>query len=172
MTDICVGINLDSASKKATEMSRNRRSCSGSHGVTSSPTTFYPDHPFSNFQTSQRRPQTATKEPPHVDSSTQTENKVSSSRSRLLSSFRPLSHYPSVNDLTRLDMSSLALFTEPFYSLADFDSLFDQAFNARALGLPSSAVTRSPNENADAVPRPMRPRYVIPPTPAFPRGPF
>ena len=55
---------------------------------------------------------------------------------------------------------SLTFFTEPFYSLADFDRLFDEAFNARASGVPSSAVARSPNENANVTARPMRPRYV------------
>ena len=54
---------------------------------------------------------------------------------------------------------SLTFFTEPFYSLADFDRLFDEAFNARSLGTPSSAVARS-GSNENAAVRPMRPRYV------------
>ncbi|TBU54482.1 small heat shock protein [Dichomitus squalens] len=48
---------------------------------------------------------------------------------------------------------SLTFFTEPFYSLSDFDRLFDEAFNART----SNAVSqRGQNENAAS--RPLRPR--------------
>ncbi|KAI0744756.1 small heat shock protein [Earliella scabrosa] len=49
---------------------------------------------------------------------------------------------------------SLTFFTEPFYSLADFDRLFDEAFASRTDG--SSAVAQ--RENANAAARPMRPR--------------
>ena len=55
---------------------------------------------------------------------------------------------------------SLTFFPEPFYSLADFDRLFDEAFNARtgSQGQGSSALTQREGANAGA--RPMRPRYV------------
>ena len=49
---------------------------------------------------------------------------------------------------------SLTFFTEPFYSLADFDRLFDEAFASRTGG--SGAVAQ--RENANAATRPMRPR--------------
>ena len=53
---------------------------------------------------------------------------------------------------------SLTFFTEPFYSLADFDRLFDEAFNARtgSQGQGSSSLTQ--REGANAAARPMRPR--------------
>ncbi|KAI0717765.1 small heat shock protein [Cerioporus squamosus] len=53
---------------------------------------------------------------------------------------------------------SLTFFTEPFYSLSDFDRLFDEAFNARtgSQGQGSSALTQRENTNTAA--RPMRPR--------------
>ena len=47
---------------------------------------------------------------------------------------------------------SLAL-TSPFYSLADFDRLFDEAFNAR------TSLTRRDGASGQAVSH-MRPRYV------------
>ena len=56
------------------------------------------------------------------------------------------------------EMALSTFFNEPFYSLADFDRLFDEAFNARTSGAPSSAVARSSNENANLSARPMRPR--------------
>ena len=46
---------------------------------------------------------------------------------------------------------ALTFFTEPFYSLSDFDRLFDEAFNAR-----TSLAPQGQNENAAA--RPIRPR--------------
>ncbi|OSD03653.1 HSP20-like chaperone [Trametes coccinea BRFM310] len=52
-------------------------------------------------------------------------------------------------------MALSTFFTEPFYSLADFDRLFDEAFNART-GSGSSAVATRNNENTAS--RPMRPR--------------
>ena len=52
---------------------------------------------------------------------------------------------------------ALTFFTEPFYSLADFDSLFDEAFNARSQG--SSALATREGNNTAA--RPLRPRYVL-----------
>ncbi|KAI0776795.1 HSP20-like chaperone [Trametes elegans] len=54
-------------------------------------------------------------------------------------------------------MALSTFFTEPFYSLADFDRLFDEAFNART---GSSAVAPRGQEgaNANAVSRPLRPR--------------
>ena len=55
---------------------------------------------------------------------------------------------------------SLTFFTEPFYSLADFDRLFDEAFNARSLGAPSSPAVARSGSNENAAVRPMRPRYV------------
>ncbi|KAI0656323.1 HSP20-like chaperone [Cubamyces menziesii] len=51
-------------------------------------------------------------------------------------------------------MALSTFFTEPFYSLADFDRLFDEAFNARTGG--SSAVATRNQENTAS--RPMRPR--------------
>ncbi|KAI0742658.1 HSP20-like chaperone [Daedaleopsis nitida] len=50
-------------------------------------------------------------------------------------------------------MSLTTFFDEPFYSLADFDRLFDEAFNAR-----TGAVAHRHPENANAASRPMRPR--------------
>ncbi|KAI0742678.1 small heat shock protein [Daedaleopsis nitida] len=56
-------------------------------------------------------------------------------------------------------MSLSTFFTEPFYSIADFDRLFDEAFNARTGGAGSSgAVAHRNQENANAASRPMRPR--------------
>ncbi|KAI0326821.1 HSP20-like chaperone [Cubamyces sp. BRFM 1775] len=52
-------------------------------------------------------------------------------------------------------MALSTFFTEPFYSLADFDRLFDEAFNARTGG-GSSAVATHNQDNAAS--RPMRPR--------------
>ncbi|EJF58927.1 small heat shock protein [Dichomitus squalens] len=49
---------------------------------------------------------------------------------------------------------ALTFFTEPFYSLSDFDRLFDEAFNARAFS--PSLTQRGQNENS--VSRPLRPR--------------
>ncbi|KAH9893953.1 HSP20-like chaperone [Cubamyces lactineus] len=51
-------------------------------------------------------------------------------------------------------MALSTFFTEPFYSLADFDRLFDEAFNARTGG--SSAVAARNQDNTAS--RPMRPR--------------
>ncbi len=58
-------------------------------------------------------------------------------------------------------MALSSFFTQPFYSLADFDTLFDEAFNARTgpRGQGSSALTQ--RENANTATRPLRPRYVI-----------
>ena len=53
-------------------------------------------------------------------------------------------------------MSLTTFFNEPFYSLADFDRLFDEAFAARTGSSGSSAVATRENTNAAA--RPMRPR--------------
>ncbi|TFK79674.1 hypothetical protein K466DRAFT_559747, partial [Polyporus arcularius HHB13444] len=55
-------------------------------------------------------------------------------------------------------MALSSFFTQPFYSLADFDTLFDEAFNARAgpRGQGSSALTQ--RENANTATRPLRPR--------------
>ena len=57
-------------------------------------------------------------------------------------------------------MSLSRFFYEPFYSLSDFDRLFDEAFNARTGGVGSSsgAVAHRNQENANAASRPMRPR--------------
>ena len=44
--------------------------------------------------------------------------------------------------------------TSPFYSLADFDRLFDEAFNAR------TSLTRRDGGSGQAVSH-MRPRYVL-----------
>ncbi|RPD60752.1 HSP20-like chaperone [Lentinus tigrinus ALCF2SS1-6] len=52
---------------------------------------------------------------------------------------------------------SLTFFTEPFYSLSDFDRLFDEAFNARTSGASSSAVAHR-GEGKQQASRPMRPR--------------
>ncbi|KAH9856433.1 HSP20-like chaperone [Lenzites betulinus] len=52
-------------------------------------------------------------------------------------------------------MALSTFFTEPFYSLADFDRLFDEAFNART-GSGSSAVASRQQGNSAV--RPMRPR--------------
>ncbi|KAI8972609.1 HSP20-like chaperone [Trametes punicea] len=49
-------------------------------------------------------------------------------------------------------MALSTFFTEPFYSLADFDRLFDEAFNART----GSSAVAPRNENTAS--RPMRPR--------------
>lgn len=49
---------------------------------------------------------------------------------------------------------SLTFFTEPFYSLADFDRLFDEAFSARTSG--TVLAPRGQNENAAQ--RPLRPK--------------
>ncbi|KAI8992742.1 HSP20-like chaperone [Trametes punicea] len=48
-------------------------------------------------------------------------------------------------------MALTTFFTEPFYSLADFDRLFDEAFNAR-----TSVAPRQQGDNSAS--RPMRPR--------------
>ncbi len=56
-------------------------------------------------------------------------------------------------------MALSTFFTEPFYSLADFDALFDEAFNARA-GSQGQGSALTQRENANTVARPMRPRYV------------
>ena len=56
---------------------------------------------------------------------------------------------------------SLTFFTEPFYSLADFDSLFDEAFNARTSGSATVAHRDRASEGRhvqNAASRPMRPR--------------
>ncbi|KZT02489.1 HSP20-like chaperone [Laetiporus sulphureus 93-53] len=50
-------------------------------------------------------------------------------------------------------MSLLPFVTEPFYSLADFDRLFDEAFSSR-----TGAGTVATTEPATAVTRPLRPR--------------
>ncbi|KAL1938086.1 hypothetical protein VTO73DRAFT_11915 [Trametes versicolor] len=51
-------------------------------------------------------------------------------------------------------MSLSTFFTEPFYFLADFDRLFDEAFNART----SAVAPRQQGNNSNAVSRPLRPR--------------
>lgn len=51
---------------------------------------------------------------------------------------------------------SLTFFTEPFYSLSDFDRLFDEAFNARTSN--SNAVAQRSGHNENAASRPLRPR--------------
>ena len=71
-------------------------------------------------------------------------------------------HRYSFIKLSLLDMS-LTFFTEPFYSLSDFDRLFDEAFNARTSGTPSAVARPQSHENAAS--RPLRPRWV-------PCGPF
>ena len=48
---------------------------------------------------------------------------------------------------------SMTFFNEPFYTLSDFDRLFDEALSARAPVAPRAQI-----ENVAA--RPMRPRYV------------
>nr|VWO99674.1 Alpha-crystallin (Acr) (14 kDa antigen) (16 kDa antigen) (HSP 16.3) (Nox16) [Ganoderma boninense] len=55
-------------------------------------------------------------------------------------------------------MSMTTFFNEPFYTLSDFDRLFDEAFNAR-----TSVSPRAQVENVAT--RPMRPRYVSSPLP-------
>ena len=50
-------------------------------------------------------------------------------------------------------MSFSTFFTEPFYTLSDFDRLFDEAFNAR------TSLTRRDGASGQAVSH-MRPRYV------------
>ncbi|KAI0830181.1 HSP20-like chaperone [Trametes gibbosa] len=52
-------------------------------------------------------------------------------------------------------MALSTFFNEPFYSLADFDRLFDEAFNART-GSSSLGITSRQQGNSAA--RPMRPR--------------
>ncbi|KAI0753782.1 small heat shock protein [Fomes fomentarius] len=52
---------------------------------------------------------------------------------------------------------SLTFFTEPFYSLADFDRLFDEAFSARTSG--TTLAPRGQNENTAQ--RPLRPRMDV-----------
>lgn len=52
-------------------------------------------------------------------------------------------------------MSLSTFFTEPFYSLADFDRLFDEAFNARTSAV---APRQQGNNNNNTVSRPLRPR--------------
>ncbi|TFK79678.1 HSP20-like chaperone [Polyporus arcularius HHB13444] len=54
-------------------------------------------------------------------------------------------------------MALSTFFTQPFYSLADFDTLFDEAFNARA-GSQGQGSALTQRENANTVARPMRPR--------------
>ncbi|KAI0632622.1 HSP20-like chaperone [Trametes polyzona] len=51
-------------------------------------------------------------------------------------------------------MALSTFFTEPFYSLADFDRLFDEAFNART----SAVAPRQQGDNQNVASRPMRPR--------------
>ncbi|KAI0742747.1 small heat shock protein [Daedaleopsis nitida] len=48
---------------------------------------------------------------------------------------------------------SLTLFTEPFYTLADFDRLFDEAFNARSSG-PRTVSEGGQLQNTSRVMRP------------------
>ena len=55
-------------------------------------------------------------------------------------------------------MSLSTFFTEPFYSLSEFDRLFDEAFNARTRGQSSSSALTRTGENQNAASRPMRPR--------------
>ena len=51
-------------------------------------------------------------------------------------------------------MALSSFFSQPFYSLADFDRLFDEAFNAR------TSLTRRDGGSGQAVSH-MRPRYVL-----------
>ncbi|KAI0789311.1 small heat shock protein [Abortiporus biennis] len=50
-------------------------------------------------------------------------------------------------------MSLSRFFYEPFYSLSDFDRLFDEAFNAREVGAPAGQVSR-----LSGTEKPLRPR--------------
>ncbi|EIW56634.1 HSP20-like chaperone [Trametes versicolor FP-101664 SS1] len=52
-------------------------------------------------------------------------------------------------------MALSTFFTEPFYSLSDFDRLFDEAFNARTRQGSSAVASR---EQGNTAVRPMRPR--------------
>ena len=67
-----------------------------------------------------------------------------------------LKHFHSVSLLLTTSNMSLTFFTEPFYSLSDFDRLFDEAFNARTSN--SNAVAQRSGHNENAASRPLRPR--------------
>ncbi|RDX43681.1 HSP20-like chaperone [Lentinus brumalis] len=54
-------------------------------------------------------------------------------------------------------MALSSFFTQPFYSLADFDTLFDEAFNART-GPRGQGSHYTQRENANTATRPLRPR--------------
>ncbi|OCH93473.1 small heat shock protein [Obba rivulosa] len=54
-------------------------------------------------------------------------------------------------------MSSI-FFSEPFFSLADFDRLFDEAFSARTSGAGLNGNRQVQRQNADGSSRPIRPR--------------
>ena len=60
-------------------------------------------------------------------------------------------------------MSLTHFFYEPFYSLSDFDRLFDEAFNARPSGPNNSALARRDGRQQSSVSRVMRPRCASPP---------
>ena len=54
---------------------------------------------------------------------------------------------------------SLTLFPEPFYTLADFDRLFDEAFNARSSGVRNAGERLTENgQIQNTASRVMRPR--------------
>ena len=53
---------------------------------------------------------------------------------------------------------SFNFFTEPLYSFAEFDRLFDEAFNARTSGPNNSALARRDGRQQSSVSRIMRPR--------------
>ena len=53
-------------------------------------------------------------------------------------------------------MSLSRFFYEPFYSLSDFDRLFDEAFNSRTGVQPQNQVQRA--QGGSTVSRPLRPR--------------
>ena len=56
-------------------------------------------------------------------------------------------------------MSLSSFFYEPFYSLADFDRLFDEAFSARTDGNANNRqVARQGQSSNGAGPRALRPR--------------
>ena len=54
-------------------------------------------------------------------------------------------------------MALSTFFNEPFYSLADFDRLFDEAFSARTTGGPRNDRQL---QQQDVSQRSLRPRYV------------
>lgn len=56
-------------------------------------------------------------------------------------------------------MSLSSFFYEPFYTLSDFDRLFDEAFNARTQNGPSTG-NQVQRREAEGGIRSLRPRYV------------